>query len=183
MKIILSFGIVLLLFTACKSSENTATSAAEALQTKQLVENGDFEINVEWANPMATNELNQLSNSGLLGVGNSAGRINLIGTANYMRLKNDSLSVYLPYFGTRQTGVRFGNNSGAIEFDGIPDEYELQYDEGKQRTELRFKMKEDTESYNVFITVYANRNVYVSVNSSQRNSISYEGVISRLEED
>ncbi len=183
MKAIINIGLVLLLFTACKSSDSVnQSSAAEALQTRQLIEAGDFEITMNWANPMATNELNQLGNSGLLGVGNSAGRISLIGTTSYMRFKGDSLQVYLPYYGTRQSGARLGNNSGAIEFEGVPREFQKEYNESKRRTDIRFEMKEDSENYNVFISVYANRNAVVSVNSSQRNSITYDGNVKVLQE-
>ncbi|RMA64300.1 DUF4251 domain-containing protein [Ulvibacter antarcticus] len=182
MKAILKLSVVLLILVGCKGSDGVVNSV-EAQQTQAMLDAGNFEIDLKTANPLASNELNQLQNSGLLGVGNSAGRINLIGITSYLQFKGDNLKVYLPYYGTRRMGVTMGRDNGAIEFDGVPTDYKSTYNEQKGRTQIDFSMREGSENYDVIITIYPNRNAFVNINSSQRNSISYDGVVSELKEE
>ncbi|MEM7186959.1 MAG: DUF4251 domain-containing protein [Bacteroidota bacterium] len=166
-------GLVLLV--SCKSGQDAVTQRnSEA--TKSLVENGDYEIQLAWARPLMTNELAQLGNSNLLPFESRAGRINLIGSASYVKKKGDSLEVYLPYYGTRQMAPKVGGyNDAAIEFKGVPEDYTVEYNERKNRTEVNFKMKEGTEKYNVNMTITGSKRATVRVYSTQRTSISYTG--------
>jgi hypothetical protein len=175
MKTVLTFTVVLLLLTGCKSGDSVAKTEA-ALQTKQLVETADYEITVNWARPLLTNELVQLGNSNLLPLESRAGRINLIGSSSHVRKKGDSLEIYLPYYGTRQLAPKLGgNNDVAIQFMGIPEEYEVSYNEKKRLTEVSFKIKEGSEAYNINMTLTGSRQATVRVYSTQRTSISYTG--------
>jgi len=182
MKNLIVLGLLLLFLGGCKSMDSAA-KVEKALETKNLVENSDFEISFTWANPLFTNEIAQLSNANLLPLESRSGRINLLGSANYIKKRGDSLEIYLPYYGTRQIGVQMGSNNGAIEFTGIPTDYELAYNEKKRHSEISFKMKEDTERYRVYITVDAEQNVSVNLNSTQRTSIKYTGKVSALKEE
>lgn len=179
MKILLPFAILLLLLTACKSGDSTVQSEA-AQQTKALVENGPYEVKFNWANPMTTNEMVQLSNANLLPIDSRAGQINLIGTANYIRKRGDSLEVYLPYYGTRQMAPIMGNNNVAIEFEGVPEKYEVTYNEKKGRSEVNFVLKEGSERYQVYMNVGPSKRTTLRVNSSQRTPIKYTGELGRL---
>jgi len=182
MRIYLFIGVLLVAFTGCKSTDGTA-KAEQALKTKNLVEKNDYEITFSWARPMLTNEMAQLTNANLMPMDSRSGQINLLGTANYIRKRGDSLEVYLPYYGTRQMGGRMGDTNGAIEFKGVPENYELIYNEKKGRTEVSFEMKEETELYQVYMTVIASQRANVSVNSSQRTPIRYSGKVNALKEE
>ena len=182
MKKLITLAVLLIIIIGCKSADS-AGKVAQALETKNLVENTDFEIGFTWANPLFTNEIAQISNSNLLPLESRSGRINLLGTANYIKKRGDSLEIYLPYYGTRQIGVQMGSNNGAIEFTGIPTDYNLEYNEKKRHSEISFKMKEDTERYRVYVTIDANKNVQVNLNSTQRTSIKYTGKVSALKEE
>lgn len=178
MRTLLYISTLLVLLVSCKSMD-TALSTAEANKTKSLVETADFEIVMNWAIPMGSNELNQLNE--LLPLDSRTGRINLVGTTNYIRKQGDSLQIYLPYYGTRQMNANPTDINGAIEFEGIPENYKVTYKEGKAQSLISFKFKENQEVYNMYITIEANQRVYVSVNSTYRTSIRYTGAVRALE--
>jgi hypothetical protein len=169
----------LLLLIACKSSD-PGVSSEMAHQTRALVESGDYEIVMISANPMVSNELSQLGNANLLPAGSHAGEINLAGNGNFIRKKGDSLTVYLPFFGTRHLGANMTHTNSAIEFNGVPDDYEYSYNESKQQSTVRFNISEGNEHYDVYINVGASKWTTVHVNSSQRSSIGYRGQLQLL---
>ena len=179
MKAIVYVGLLMLLI-GCKSGDSVQ-QMAEAQQAKELIEQKDFEVSLQWARPLVSNELSQLYASNLMPIDSRAGQINLSGTSNFIRKIGDSLSVYLPYFGTRQMNVNISDTNGAIEFEGIPEDYKIKYNESKQRHQINFGMKEDSEKYNVSIMVYSNRRVQVNINSTYRTSIMYTGSVQQLE--
>ena len=177
MKTIISIGLGLLLLVSCKGLDTNEAVSGEKMT--DLIESGNYQITLNFANPLATNDLNRL---GLLAPGNTGSRIDIRGNVSYIELKGDSLDVQLPYYGTRHSGITTNNNRGGIEFQGQPKNYTTSFNEKKQRTIIRFEMKERSELYDVSIEVFPSSSVYVSINSTQRSSISYDGVISELEE-
>ena len=133
--------------------------------------------------PLTTNSLNQISNAGLLPPGSVANRINLIGNANYLRIKGDSISAFLPYFGERQLAGGYNNNNVGIQFNGIPKEYSVTKDEKKQQHNIRFNINNNTENFQVYITVFPNMTATMNINSSHRFAISYSGFVSSIEKE
>jgi hypothetical protein len=138
---------------------------------------------MEWATPLATNAMNQISNANLLPMESRSGRINLMGSSSYIRTRGDSLLVYLPYYGTQQISLPPGNTNGAIQFEGVPLRYETRYNDKKDLSDISFRMKDDTEQYDVFIKVYGNKKASVYINSTHRNSIRYTGELNALKEN
>lgn len=139
-----------------------------------------FEIRSDWALPLATNSLNSIANAGLLPPGSSAGQISLIGNANYVKVMGDSLSVYLPYFGERQMGGGYNSDGAGIEFIGVPKKMEITKDKEKQRYDIRFEFKKDSENFMVIITLLPNLQSTININSSQRFPIRYSGSVETL---
>ncbi len=183
MKTIIILFISTLVLISCGTTEMVnLTSIQNPSETQQMILNRNFEFSASFANPMATNELNQIANSNLLGPGNSAGRISLIGNTNYLIVRNDSVNAYLPYYGTRQVITGIGNSTNAIQFEGLAKNYESNYDAKNNRTRVSFSAENGTENYDITITIYESKNADVSVRSSQRNGISYDGTISKITE-
>ncbi len=183
MKILIQLTVVLLLFASCKTGDSVAKAEA-AKQTKALVENSDYEITLDWARPLQSAEMVSLGNSNLLPFESRSGRINIVGSSSHVTKKGDSVSVYLPYFGTRQMAPKFiNNNDVAIQFDGIPKDYKLTYNEKKGISEVNFKIKEGSEKYNVYLAITPAKRATVRVYSSQRTMISYTGLIDALVEE
>lgn len=167
-------GVVFILFS-CASSR-TATQA-EIDNLKALIESKTFEIESEWAEPQATLAMTQIANAGMLPNGSSAGNINLIGNANFFKMKGDTVSAYLPYFGERQSGGSYGGTDIGIVFEGEPEN--LTITEAKENSyKINFKIKDKnniTENYNVIVRVYPSLSTSIYVMSNQKKSINYRG--------
>ncbi len=121
MRNLLYLLIVLTVVYSCGSTKNTM-NAQETEQFTNFIENHFFEFTADWANPMATQGLNAISNAGLLPPGSNAGSIQINGTSNFLRIKGDSVMANLPYYGERRFGGGYGSSTG-IEFEGVPLNY------------------------------------------------------------
>jgi hypothetical protein len=150
--------IALFLFQSCGSSAD-ATKVAETLK---LVESREFEIEHDWAIPV------------------SAGRINLIGNPNFIRIKNDSVNLFLPFFGERFSGGGY-NSEGGIIYEGLLKDLEVTSD-SKNTQIIKFSTDQNTENLDFIINIYPEGAVNTRVNSSQRSFISYQGDIGELKE-
>lgn len=168
-----------LLLFGCASSKKATKAEIDNLTS--LIESKSFEIESEWAEPQVTYAMTQIANAGLLPVGSNSGNINLIGNSNFFRIKGDSVSAYLPYFGERQSGGSYGGNSIGIEFEGIPKN--LNISEAKENSyKISFSINDKnttTENYNVVVRVYPSLLSTIYINSSQKHSITYRGKVIR----
>lgn len=172
-------GVTLCLLS-CGGGKSQA-SAQEIAALDQLLRERQFEVNSDWAMPLATNAMNQVMNSGLMPPGNSATRINLIGNANYLRFSGDSVSAYLPYFGERQFGAPINNPTDTgIQFEGLAKDLQVQYNEDKQFYQLNFDASRNNEVFKIILTVYPNKSTLIQVTSTQRFPISYQGNLKDL---
>ncbi len=169
------------LLLSCSSSSKISDSYSKLLD--DLVSSKYFEIESDRVFPLATASLNSISNAGLLPPGSSAGQISLIGNPNYLKVLGDSVVTYLPYYGERQMGGGYDSNGGRIEFEGIPNDMDITKDKENQRYTIQFKMKDDSENFNVNITLFPNLTSIISVNSSQRFPIRYTGSVKSIQND
>lgn len=140
---------------AC-GSQQTAVNPEDFDELRKLVESRKFAIEQTWANPMG------------------GGMINLIDNPNHIRVKGDSVDVFLPYFGVRHMGGGYGSEGG-IRFEGVPSKFNVKENRDRQRIIVSFEAGKGTENLQFSITLFTNGNANTSVNSSQRNSISYQG--------
>jgi len=156
----LAFGIILITLS-CGSTKNTAIDLQNFKQLSELVNSREFEIENDWAVPL------RLST------------INLIGNTNFIRFKGDSVEVFLPYFGVRQSGGGYGT-SGGIEYEGPAEELYIEEDKAKNNILLKFEGRQGSEQLQFIITLFKKGNVSTSVNSSERDPISYWGNVRAL---
>ncbi|MGB5430830.1 DUF4251 domain-containing protein [Eudoraea sp.] len=181
-------GLVILglmaIFWSCGSSEKAATSASgiEDQILENLVTKKSFQIESEMAQPSTNNAMNSVANSRLFLPGNSGSNINLTGNPNYLKVKGDTVSAYLPYFGVQQVTAGYGTGS-AIEFNGIPDNWKSRRNAKKNSYEVTFTIRRDTEVFQVSLTMYPNLTSHMHINSAQRNFIKYLGKVSELPEE
>lgn len=132
-------------------------------ELRELVENRNFEIENEWALPMG------------------GGSINLIGNPNHIRVKGDSVDIFLPYFGVRHTGGGYGREGG-IKYEGAVEDFSITENPQQENILVTFEVQKDTETFNFSIRLYPGGNAQTSVNSSQRNVIGYRGHVEPLED-
>ncbi|MDG3581701.1 DUF4251 domain-containing protein [Galbibacter pacificus] len=163
----------------CGSSQNTAISSAEMAAVDTLIHQKKFRVENQWAMPTMSSSMMQIANSGLMPPGNSAQRINLAGNANYLEVKGDSVKAYLPFFGERQMGGGY-NDDEAIKFNQEVKDMDIEYIENKKHYRIKFSANNNTESFNVTLMVYNNEKTTLTVNSSKRDMIGYQGTIMPL---
>jgi hypothetical protein len=107
--------------------------------------------------------------------GSNAGRIDLIGNSNYLKVIGDSVSVSLPYFGERQMGGGYNSSGQGIEFNGIPQKYDTNWNAKKERYEIEMTLKQKTETFQFNIIVFPSLTTEINVSSTHRFSIRYSG--------
>jgi hypothetical protein len=158
----LAIGVILMAM-ACGSTKNTVSSndLQNFEQLRELVNSREFEIENDWAVPLRLTT------------------INLIGNSNFIRFKGDSVEVFLPYFGVRHSGGGYGT-SGAIEYEGPANDLDITEDMTKNNILIKFEGRQRSEHLQFIITLFPKGNVSTSVNSSERDPISYWGNVSAL---
>ncbi|APZ47308.1 hypothetical protein BW723_13890 [Polaribacter reichenbachii] len=164
-----------MLFVACKST--VTLLELEALQ--KMVSNNHFEFVAHSANPMPMANVSGLQN--LLPVGSNMANINLIGNDNYFSVRNDSLFFELPYYGVRQIGGGYGSEVG-LKFKGIPEKTSTIFNAKKNQYSLKYMVKTKDENLNINMILFVNNKATLSVNSSHRSNINYNGTWTALED-
>ena len=156
--------VLMLFLVSCGSNRNTdaGDNRTKFNEIKELVESREFQVEHEWAMPLGS------------------GNINLIGNPNSIRFQKDSIDLFLPYFGVRHMGGGY-NTEGGLKYQGPVRNLEI-VENHSRNLEISFETIQDNENLDFSITIYPNGNVYTTVNSSQRNSISYRGDIMDLPE-
>jgi len=173
------FYFFLAVFTAmilgCSSSKPKAT-ASQIQHLDRLVAEKSMRFKGDWAIPLATNSLNQLSNAGLIPPGSNSSRINLIGNFNFLEIKGDSVIAQLPYYGERQIAGGYGQQNVGIEFKGLAKKFVVEKDERSMGYTINFTVSEDSEVYDIAMRIFPNLKTNININSTQRLTIGYQGV-------
>lgn len=172
--------MVLIICVGCNSTQNI-TSEQQA-EVDRLLAQRQFVIESDWALPLAVNSMNLLRNAGLIPPQSNANQINLIGNTNHFKVQGDSISVDLPFFGDRQIGGGFNANT-SIQFEGIPKVFEIKNVGKKQRTVIKTRFNQDTESFNSIITIFDSKKVEIVIYSTHRSAIRYRGTLKELDND
>jgi len=169
-----------MLLSCSSTKEITDAERVQIDELETLIDSKVLAFEANWAYPLVSSGLTQLSNAGLLGNGNNAGSINLQNNSNYVRIINDRISASLPYYGERRVGGGYNSDSGIV-LDGPITNYTVTKDTKKGSTTMKFRASNKTEVYDFVMTVFPNRKTNIIVNSTQRTSIRYSGAISEWE--
>ncbi|ALJ04259.1 hypothetical protein APS56_03485 [Pseudalgibacter alginicilyticus] len=167
-------SIALILVSCSSLKTNVSQASIDALD--QLVRDKHFRIESDWAYPQTTAAMQQIANSGLLGVGNSANAISLIGNYNHLTISGDSITSYLPYFGERQMQVDYSATNSAIQFNGIIKNYTSAKNKDNSYT-ISFEAKSKSENFNVSVKIYPNLRSNMALSGMSRFSIQYSGTV------
>lgn len=176
MKTIYLYLTLVVLICSCATSKTVDNS-----RIKDIVAHQAFKLESEMAQPLATIGMSQLQNSGLLGPGNSASNISLIGNSNFLKIKGDSITSYLPYYGERRSSVGYGTDNSAVEFEGEVKNYTAVWNAKKQHYTITFQAKSNNELFDVRLVLYPNLKSYITLSSAARTSITYVGKVNEIE--
>lgn len=151
------FIVIAVLISACGGANRTMENDPRYRQIVEEVSDLEFEIENEWANPTQYQ------------------RVNLIGNPNRIKFENDTVEVYLPFFGERYVGGAYDRDGGAIQFEGKPENLDIREDRQKGAVIVSFEGNRKSENLDFIITIFKNGVARTIVRSSQRETISYDG--------
>ena len=109
-------------------------------------------------------------------IGSGVNQIDLTGNVNYMSLQGSRLEMQLPYFGQSQVAQPAGGRQG-LQFEGTATDIMTTKNEKQNYFDVDFKTRNKSESLNCKLRMYSGSRGVLTVNSSQRNSIRYEGEV------
>ncbi|MBO0323176.1 DUF4251 domain-containing protein [Muricauda sp. CAU 1633] len=184
MRTLLHLGIWILIVAAMGCGGTKTTASAEEIEAlDNLVANRSFEIQARWARPMPSQALNSISNAQLLPNGSNASRIDITGNASYLRLVGDQVEADLPYYGERQMSGGYDPQRTGIQFEGPPENLQIERNSKTMGYTMRFNINNGIESFQVVAQLMPSRASSFSIVSSHRTQIRYEGTLSEFEEE
>jgi len=151
-----------LAFSQSKKELKKEQERKEYQEILTLIESQNFEFEAGWATSQGGRRINLMSNS------------------NFLKIKNDSAIIYLPYFGTLTSGANAMTNDGGIVFAGLMDDYEMTNDDKKQKVSLTFTTVVKDDSYIFYVTIFRGGNTLINMNSNFRSAIKYDGKTGKI---
>lgn len=92
----------------------------------------------------------------------------------------DFIKSYLPFFGRAYSGVGYGGDTG-MKFEGKPITYTIE--KTKKASIIKVAVRGEQDSYSITLSVYLEGAAYLSINSNNRSSISYDGAIKAFQKE
>ena len=102
-------------------------------------------------------------------------RISLSSNPNHLIIDKDSADIDLPYFGVSQNPTAGLSDDGGISFKGAIKNYNVKYNDKKEKAFIKFNANGSTGSFDISLVVTSSGSSYLTVNSMDRNSISFDG--------
>lgn len=162
------------LFIAFVFGGMTASAQTDKATTARLVEAQNLVFTATSAIPMANAEVNAILNR--MQNGSAAGLVQLNGTQYQLKVTKDSLQADLPYYGRAYTASMNPNDSG-IKFKSK----KFAYDTAKKKKSgwtINIKPQDTREVQSMVLSVSENGYASLSVNSNNRQTITFNGYIS-----
>ena len=172
---------VLTLFWGCKVNkfDKNETEAKDLAVLKTILAEKNYRIAIEVAYPFVSAATTQVSNVLLRNTGNTANRIDLRGDGNFIEIKNDTLTGYLPFFGEQRLNAgEYGGKDLSIQFEEPLQDLKKKIDSDKGVLELAFTAKQkgnSNERYDIDVKIYSNKNVSVYITPVYRTFMRYSG--------
>lgn len=151
-------GLICMIATISAAAQSRSESRNEKkAQTeravKEAIDSRKYKINVNRMNPMR---------------GTSRAL-----TTNYsLKVSNDSVYSYLPYFGVAYN-IPYGGGKGLVFSEPITEYKTKELKKG--RMQIDFKTRSEGDNYEYSLTIYPNGSTTIHVQASNRQSISYTG--------
>ena len=166
-------ALVLLVSITFFISNNTIAQSKKELKkeeqkedyqkTKDLIDNKDFVFEADWATSY------------------KGKRINIAGDRYTLMVKLDSSIAILPFYGRSYSGSSYGGDGG-IKFNIEDVSYDIEHNDKKTKTKIKYEVKHKSENYDIILTVYSNGNANLSVSSNNRSTMTYDGKITQNKE-
>lgn len=180
MKISGVFIAVLILLIGCKSiptEEEKAVELSAFTTLKTLVDSRNLVFEAQVAFPFQTNDIIDVSNELMRQTENANGRFSLSANEEFLEIKYDSTSAHLSYFGELRTAGYSDSRDTHIEFNNLIRDYKTKINEKKRHISISFKVKNETEQFNIKLLLFSNEKGNLIVYGSNRTTIRYDGVL------
>ena len=145
-----------------KKEKKAAKALEEYVEMKALIETKEYDFQADWATTVPGGR-----------------RINLASNPNFLKIDKDSANIYLPFFGTSTTGGGAMTNDGGITIFDVMENYEMEFDDKKQKITVKFAANKKNERYLFQLIIFRSGNTMINVNSNYRSGIKYEGITKR----
>lgn len=99
--------------------------------------------------------------------------VEVSGEGYAVEYRSDTINSYLPFFG-RGFNVGYGGDKG-LEFKMKPEKFEIE--KTKKAYIVKTEVKGENDYFSLLLSVYFDGGAYLTVNSNNRSSISYNGKI------
>ncbi|WP_165570235.1 DUF4251 domain-containing protein [Chryseobacterium sp. FH1] len=167
--------IILIFSVALMTISCGSTTYLDQASLSSAIEKREFNYNATKAFPLDNNSVNNILNSFPGGAG--AGRLMNLDPGYGFNLKKDLFSVYLPYFGRAFNVSPADVNNGGIRFES--KKFAIKQSLTKKGNTLLVITPEDHKVDFVFnLEIFKNGSAFLSVNSNDRQPISYDGSLS-----
>lgn len=93
----------------------------------------------------------------------------------FLKFNTEKTTCDLPFFG-RGFNVPYGGGDGGIKFEGTPEN--IRVEKKKNSYIFRATIKGKNDVYDLLFSIFNNKTASLSINSNNRASISYDGLIS-----
>lgn len=103
--------------------------------------------------------------------------INLTNNDYTVEFRPDLIKSYLPFFGRAYSGVGYGGDNG-MKFEGKPKNNSIE--KTKKSYSIKMEVKGERDFYSLSLSVYFDGSAFLTINSNNRSSISYNGAIESL---
>ena len=153
-----------------------SSSLVEAQSKKEIKEKEEIE---QYSAMKELVEIGKLSFEANAAFTQKGRRIDLTTNPNSLIIDGKISEGDIPYFGVVQ--VASYNSGGGIEFKNETTKYTIKYNDKKKRITIKFSANNKTENFNLILTISGSGFATLSVNSNQRNTISYNGKVKALE--
>jgi len=151
--------IVCLMMFFISSCSSLKTAPETIKEVTRKVESKDFTVVVNYANPMRMKPIYLTSEYDL-------------------RIKNDSAFAFLPYFGVAHVAP-MNSNEGGIKFAESMTNFTVMPNKKSTGWDIRFRVKSRESVYNISMSIFNNGSSMITVNSYERDMITFSGEIKR----
>jgi len=133
----------------------------EYLNMIELIESKSYMFEAEEVNPMG------------------GANINVKGEGDYLKVDNNSVNTYLPYFGVLNSSIGY-NGNGSIRINNVIENYKVFYNDVKKKISVKFKGYKNSEAFNIILEIYIGGSASLSIFGSNRSTICYDGIIHKV---
>lgn len=152
--------MILILSVFSLSAQNKQEKEKDKIDAiKELIESGNYKIDVSRAYPQKGNSIYLTSSYSL-------------------EIRNDSVISQLPFYG-RAYSIPYGGGDGLM-FKAPLDEYEVKYNSRKKNYRIKLKATTQEDTFNFNVEIYSNGSSSINATMRNRAPISYSGELDSL---